>query len=72
MPTGPFRVHICLVGAQPKRGPAGPVARLAGFLYDANEGSGRRGGGGDAFVLHLSLPEGPQRETRGLLTPKWL
>lgn len=40
---------------------AGPVAWLrlrgawlAGFLYDANEGSGRRGGGGAAFVLHLS------------------
>lgn len=40
---------------------AGPVAWLrlrgawlAGFLCDANEGSGRRGGGGAAFVLHLS------------------
>lgn len=42
-------------------------AWLAGFLYDANEGSGRQRGGGAAFVLHLSLLEGPQRETRGPL-----
>lgn len=71
--TGPFLVYICSVGALPKLG--WPVQlpachELAGFLYDANEGSGRRGGGGDAFVLHLSLLEGPPRETRGLLRPK--
>lgn len=70
---GPCLVHICSVGALPKLG--WPVQlpdchELAGFLYDANEGSGRRGGGGDAFVLHLSLLEGPQRETRGYLTLK--
>lgn len=70
--TGPFRVHICLLGARPKLGR--PVqlpglrlqlgAWLAGFLCDANEGCGRRPGS-SAFVLGLSLLEGPQRETRG-------
>lgn len=70
--TGPFRVHICLLGALPKLGR--PVqlpglrlqlgAWLAGFLCDANEGCGRRPGS-SAFVLGLSLLEGPQRETRG-------
>lgn len=43
----------------------------AGFLYDANEDSGRRAEGGTAFVLHLTLLEGPQGETGAPLRPQW-
>lgn len=43
--------------------PVKPGAWRAGFLYDANEDSGRRAEGGTAFVLHLTLLEGPQGET---------
>jgi hypothetical protein len=72
---GPFRVHICWVGAEPK---ADPVAwlRCCGrqgacwqAWYDANEGSPRLGGGGGGGGggMLLSLLEGPQREARGPL-----
>lgn len=61
-PTGSFRVHICLVGAQPKLG--WPV-QLLGAGWPAFcmmlMRQWQAGRGGFAFVLHLSLLEGPQR-----------